>query len=326
MIHFDGSKLAEAFSNGGIYVHSDPYLGYRFVDGKIAEDVFTIDYLAPVEFRQDRETGTISFENIVDPEFAGLVHVMPEGTDSFKNYRTYGSFRYTDHVSAELLNMSYGEKYYTYKVQNGDGKSFMGQLAELGDCAVAKNGFSILTGPAHGSVAFGDNTVVFQVSVPDAQVLDVVLYPPKHISAPKGDVVPVTTESKMETQGVVDAVEKHPSGSGHEPGTSAEVDVLPLPVEASKPASVPQEHTIAPEEQPQTPESEPTSGAPANQGMQQPAPPSEVSEMPKSNVVDDGPTEDRDSQDNNDHVSEELHDAGKSGYSRIVGWLRSIFS
>lgn len=78
MIHFDGSKLAEAFSNGGIYVHSDPYLGYRFVDGKIAEDVFTIDYLAPVEFRQDRETGTISFENIVDPEFGGWYMSCPK--------------------------------------------------------------------------------------------------------------------------------------------------------------------------------------------------------------------------------------------------------
>ena len=324
MIHFDNSKLAEAFSNGGIYVHSDPYWGYRFVDGKIAEGVFTIDYLAPVEFRQDKETGTISFENIVDPEFAGLARVMPEGTDSFKNYRIYGSFRYTDHASAELLNMSYGEKYYTYKMQNGDGKSFVGQLAELGDCAVAKNGFSILTGPASGLVAFGDNTVVFQVLVPDAQVLDVVLYPPKHVSAPKGNADSIAAESNIETQGVVDAVEEHPSGSEHEPGTSAEVE-LPLPVETSRLTNVPQEHTTASEEQPQIPESRPNTGTPANQGMQQPAP-GEVSEMPKNNVVDDGPAENKDFQDNNDQASEELHDAGKSGYSGIVGWLKSIFS
>ncbi len=248
MIHFDGSKLAEAFSNGGIYVHSDPYLGHRFVGGEIAEGIFTIDYLAPVEFSQDGKTGTISFENIVDPEFAGLAHVVPEGTDSFKNYRTYGSFRYTDHASAELLNMAYGEKHYTYKVQNGGGQAFTGQLTELGDCAVAKNGFSILTGPARGSVAFGDNTVVFQVSVSDSQVLDVVLYPPKYISAHEGDAEPVTAESKTETQGVVDAA-KHPSSSEHEPKTNTEADMLPLTVETSNPANAPQEHIMAPDGQ-----------------------------------------------------------------------------
>ncbi len=325
MIHFDGSKLAEAFSNGGIYVHSDPYLGHRFVGGEIAEGIFTIDYLAPVEFSQDGKTGTISFENIVDPEFAGLAHVVPEGTDSFKNYRTYGSFRYTDHASAELLNMAYGEKHYTYKVQNGGGQAFTGQLTELGDCAVAKNGFSILTGPARGSVAFGDNTVVFQVSVSDSQVLDVVLYPPKYISAHEGDAEPVTAESKTETQGVVDAA-KHPSSSEHEPKTNTEADMLPLTVETSNPANAPQEHIMAPDGQLQTPESKPSTGATADQDMRQQPTPGEVGEARENNVVDDGSAADKGSQGNNDHTSEELHDAGKSGYSKILGWIKSIFS
>ncbi|WP_041651089.1 hypothetical protein [Anaplasma centrale] len=325
MIHFDSSKLAEAFSNGGIYVHSDPYLGYRFVDGKVAEGVFTIDYLAPVEFRKDGATNTISFESIVDPEFAGMARVMPEGTDSFKDYRTYGSFRYTDHASAELLNMSYGEKYYTYGTQSGDAQPFVGQLTKLGNCAVAKNGFSILAGPANGVVAFGDNTVVFQVPIQGAQVLDVVLYPPQHMSAPKSDAQPVIIGNNMGVQSTEDDADRT-SGSEHGAKASAESTAVPSPVEMPAPKDVPQEHVSVPERQLRTPESGSNAGAPEDGAIQRPVP-SGVNEVPSSNVVDSGSESAKDKlQDSNDQMPEELHDAEEPRYLGIIGWLKSIFS
>ncbi|MCU7611153.1 hypothetical protein OC188_00300 [Anaplasma capra] len=196
MIYFDDNKFMEAFSNGGIYVHSDPHWGHRFINGEITEGVFTIDYLAPIEFRRDGAAGAIIFESVVDPKLAGLSYIVPEGTDSFRDCKVHGSFKYTDYGSAELLNMSYGERYYTYKAQNGGGQLLVGRLAEPGGLDVTRNGFSILAGPTRGAVLLGDNTAVFQVPVSDSQVLDVILYPPQHVFPVKGEVRPTDKESR----------------------------------------------------------------------------------------------------------------------------------
>ncbi|MGN7678615.1 MAG: hypothetical protein ACTJLL_02535 [Anaplasma sp.] len=173
MIYFDNDSLREAFSNGGIYVHSDPYWGHRFVDGQIEDGMFSIDHLSPINFRSDRESGVISFERVPH----SVLSYLDENTydKNVPEFNTYGAFKYKDQELAELLHITYSE--HTY------GAAKEGEPSPISPSVAMKNGFSVFSSDTEGVVAFDGKTVVFQAPTQEGQVLDVILYLPPNMTS-----------------------------------------------------------------------------------------------------------------------------------------------
>ncbi|MGN7661204.1 MAG: hypothetical protein ACTJLK_01080 [Anaplasma sp.] len=196
MIYFDNDSLREAFSNGGIYIHSDPYWGHRFVDGQIKEGMFSIDHLSPVNFRSDTESGVISFERMPHT----MLSYLAEDT-SGKNvpeFNTYGAFRYKDQELAELLHITYSE--HTY------GPAKEGEPSPISPSSAMKSGFSVFASDAGGIVASDGGTVVFRAPVQEGQVLDVILYLPPNIT-PQEMARPNAVDEGEETHDSTDSTD-----------------------------------------------------------------------------------------------------------------------